>query len=464
MPGPDHDRRTLAGGAGATPMQLRTFRGKSMAEALIAVKRELGADALIVHTRTFKVGGVLGVGAKEEVEIVASPMAPAPPAPPRTRPIAPAQIAERLRNAYAAPEAPVEPPPAPRPTRQVVEPTPTVMQVRPRPAAAVTPAQAAAPVARLAITPPAAATTDLHGELGAIKDMVSQLLASGVAPKLTSSTAHPARAAAAGVGGNDPLAEWYLRLLSNAVSRELAEKIVEDVRRRLGSGVTSDQAARDAIRACIAAQIRTAKEPLRLPADGEPRPRTIALVGTTGVGKTTTVAKLAAQAKLTHRARVGVITCDINRIGAIEQLRTYADVVGASFRVAASAAEMFEARQSLGDIDLLLIDTPGLSPRDPQGINALGSLIDAAPNTEVHLALPTSGSEASLLGMCRAFAPLRPTRLLFTKTDEAVSYGVILSVASQVSAELSYLTSGPRIPEQIETPDPYRLADLIAAA
>src|SRR6188474_3322933 len=84
-----------AGGAGHPPMQLRTFRGKSMAEALTAVKRQLGPDALIVHTRTFKVGGVLGVGAKEEVEILASPMSPAPPAPPRTRPISSPAVADR---------------------------------------------------------------------------------------------------------------------------------------------------------------------------------------------------------------------------------------------------------------------------------------------------------------------------------------------------------------------------------
>jgi flagellar biosynthesis protein FlhF len=160
---------------------------------------------------------------------------------------------------------------------------------------------------------------------------------------------------------------------------------------------------------------------------------------------------------------VGIISCDTERIGAIEQLRTYADIVGAPFRVAASAEEMGEARRSLGDVDLLLIDTPGLSPRDSKGVTALAAMLEAADVHEVHLALPASGSEASLLGAARAFAPLRPSRLLFTKMDEAVTYGVILSVAAEVRAELSYVTTGPRIPEQIERPDAARLADLIAA-
>ncbi len=124
---------------------------------------------------------------------------------------------------------------------------------------------------------------------------------------------------------------------------------------------------------------------------------------------------------------------------------------------------MREARRSFSDVDLILIDTPGLSPKDTQGIEALALMLDAAQLSEVHLALPASGSEASLLAAHRAFGPLRPTRLLFTKVDEAVTYGVILSVASQVHAELSYMTNGPRIPEQIEAPDAYRLADLIAA-
>jgi flagellar biosynthesis protein FlhF len=287
--------------------------------------------------------------------------------------------------------------------------------------------------------------------------MVAQLLSSDARPATLPPVPTPALP-------NDPLADWYLRLLSNAVSRDLADRIVADARRRLPSGAADETAVRDAFRECIASHIRAAHHPVHLPAPGEPRPRAITLVGATGVGKTTTIAKLAAQAKLNQRASVGVITCDTNRIGAIEQLRTYADIVGAAFHVAGTPAEMRDARRTFADADLLLIDTPGLSPRDSTAIEALRSILDAADLSEVHLALPASGSETSLLAACRAFAPLNPSRLLFTKMDEAVTYGVILSVASQVRAELSYLTSGPRIPEQIELPDPYRLADLIAAA
>lgn len=441
-------------------MQLRTFRGKSMADALSAVKRELGADALIVHTRSFKVGGVLGVGAKEEVEILASPMGPVPPPPPRTRPINTPSVETRLRAAYAPPRPDPDPEPVPSPRNlriQQPESPADIMQVRrrPQPAPSNTPTPIARIVAPARTAAPATSKPDLHDEIGAIKDMVSKLLSSGAAPSPIPRTS---------AANADPLADWYLRLLSNAVSRDLADRIVADTRRRLASGAVDEATIRDAFRECIASHIRPAQNPLLLPADGEPRPRAIALVGATGVGKTTTIAKLAAQAKLNQRASVGVITCDTNRIGAIEQLRTYADIVGAAFHVAGTPAEMRDARRSFADADLLLIDTPGLSPRDTTGIESLRALLDAADLSEVHLALPASGSEASLLAACRAFAPLNPSRLLFTKMDEAVTYGVILSVASQVRAELSYLTSGPRVPEQIELPDPYKLADLIAAA
>jgi flagellar biosynthesis protein FlhF len=293
----------------------------------------------------------------------------------------------------------------------------------------------------------------LQQELGAIKEMVASLLASGAASPA------PRREPA----GHDPLEAWYLRLLSSAVSRELADRIVGEVRRRTAGATPGENELRAAFQDCIASYIRTA-EPVRLPEEDAPRPRAVAIVGATGVGKTTTIAKLAARARLTDNARVAIITCDTNRIGAIEQLRTYADIIGVPFRVAATVEEMRAARDGCPDSDLLLVDTPGLSPRDGAGIRDLASLLDAADLHEVHLALPASGSESALLGACRAFAPLRPSRLLFTKLDEAVTYGAILSVAAGACAELSYFTTGPRIPEQLELPDATRLAELIAAA
>jgi flagellar biosynthesis protein FlhF len=434
-------------------MNLRTFRGNSIAEALAAVKRDLGPDALVVHTRSFKVGGVLGVGAREEIEIIASA---APAATPRPAP-AKAQTGQndakaaalRLAAAYAPSRAaePVRPAPARIPAAPVPQPQAEVMQVRQRRSGVVA---TIAPVPQTAT--PAPAPADVHGELGAIKLMVAQLLAANPAP-----SASPAAAVLPG----DPLADWYLRLLSAAVSRELAEQIVAEVRR--GAPGNDSAALRRAFLSCIAAHLPAAREPLALPGPTDPRPRAVAIVGATGVGKTTTVAKLAAQAKLNADTRVALVTCDTNRIGAIEQLRTYAQVLGVPFRVAASAQEMAAARAAFSSSDLLLIDTPGLSPKDERAIGALSELLAPARPDEVHLALPASGSESALLHAWRAFQPLAPSRLLFTKLDEAVTYGVILSVADQVKAELSYLTTGPRIPEQIEAANPSRVAELIAA-
>ncbi len=310
----------------------------------------------------------MGVGAKEEVEILAAPMGPPAPAPPRTKPVHAPVLENRVRAAYAVPvpqptaepgarrrasaepvprpqpvaqarpqtrvQAPASAPaPVPAPRQEAPAPASELMQVRRRQPISV--AEAVAPVARIAVRPaaphvPAApqasgpsSTANLHEDVGAIKAMVAKLLASGVAAPVVR----------AGPGEHDPLAAWYLRLLSNAVSSELAERIVADVRRRIGSEISNEEAVRLAFRECIASHIHTAQDPVRLPRMGEPCPRAIALVGATGVGKTTTIAKLAAQVKLNQGARVGVITCDTNRVGAIEQLRTYADIVGVPFRV-----------------------------------------------------------------------------------------------------------------------------------
>lgn len=459
-------------------MKLRTFRAKSMADALTAVKREIGPDALIVHTRSFKVGAVLGMGGHEQVEIVAAPPSVAArtgaATPPPRREPSPAEIAGRLAAAYsAAPPAPpritrpvAAPPRAESPRAQAPRPEPTrrpapSIAPEPRPVALPLP-ETARPVARRVLEPAALpvrnapARSELEGELSDIKRMVAHLVSAG-APT-------PRRADPVNAPDEDPLASWYTRLIASAVSRELAQRIIADVRRRLGSDLPDEHTIGRTFREAIAAYVPAAGDSFdSLLPPGLPRPRTIALVGATGVGKTTTIAKLAAQAKLSGAARAAVITCDTQRLGAIEQLRSYADVIGVPFRVAADAHEMEDARRHFADHDLILIDTPGLSPRDSAGVTALVDLLRHASIDETHLALTAAGSEASLLAACRAFAPLRPSRLLFTKLDEAVTYGVILSVADQVRTQLSFVTTGPRFPEEIEPGVASRIAELIAA-
>jgi flagellar biosynthesis protein FlhF len=189
--------------------------------------------------------------------------------------------------------------------------------------------------------------------------------------------------------------------------------------------------------------------------------RVVALVGPTGVGKTTTVAKLAANFKLAHGVRVGLVTVDTYRIAAVEQLKTYAEIIDLPLAVVNDPVEMPRALDELGDVDLVFIDTAGRSPRDEVKIRELAEFLLRARPDEVHLVLSAVAGERSLRSAVERFAAVPVDRLILTKLDEADSLGGILAVLSLSSRPLSYLTTGQAVPDDIEPADRKRLARLI---
>jgi flagellar biosynthesis protein FlhF len=162
--------------------------------------------------------------------------------------------------------------------------------------------------------------------------------------------------------------------------------------------------------------------------------RVVALVGPTGVGKTTTVAKLAANFKLTQGARVGLVTVDTYRIAAVEDL---------------------------GNVDLVFIDTAGRSPRDEVRIRELAEFLALARPDEVHLVLSAVAGQRSLRAAVDRFAMVKIDRLILTKLDEADSLGGALAVLAMSGRPISYLTTGQAVPDDIEPADRTRLARLI---
>jgi flagellar biosynthesis protein FlhF len=191
------------------------------------------------------------------------------------------------------------------------------------------------------------------------------------------------------------------------------------------------------------------------------RRRVVALAGPTGVGKTTTIAKLAAGFHITEGRRVGLITIDTFRVGAVDQIRTYAEVIGLPMRSASSQAELVQALDEFADCELVLIDTAGRSPRDELRIQELRDLLSDAAIDDVHLVLSLSSSHRSLKAMAERFRVLRPTHLLLTKLDEAAGLGAIYSAARSIDLPLSYFTTGQGVPDDIERAAPGRTARMI---
>ena len=195
-----------------------------------------------------------------------------------------------------------------------------------------------------------------------------------------------------------------------------------------------------------------------------PRPgrrKVVALVGATGVGKTTTVAKLAANFRLRSGIKMGLVTVDTYRVAAVEQLRTYAEIIELPMKVVTNPLEMRRALDDLAGLDLVLIDTAGRSPKDDLQIQELKSLLAEAHVDEVHLVLSLTTSLRGLEASAAKFAGAGTTALILTKLDEASGMGALLSVARRIKLPISYLTAGQAVPDDIEPAHPRRIARLV---
>ncbi|MHB8346429.1 MAG: flagellar biosynthesis protein FlhF [Acidiferrobacterales bacterium] len=176
----------------------------------------------------------------------------------------------------------------------------------------------------------------------------------------------------------------------------------------------------------------------------------VALIGPTGVGKTTTIAKLAARYVLRHGARnVALVTTDSYRIGAHEQLRTYARILGLPLRVAASGEELRSALAGFSDKRLVLVDSAGMSQRDLRLTEQMALLADGGEPLRTYLVLSAAGQMFSALEAARAFQDARLRGCIITKLDEAMSLGGLLSVMIQQKLPVAYVSDGQRVPEDL---------------
>ncbi len=250
----------------------------------------------------------------------------------------------------------------------------------------------------------------------------------------------------------------YAQLIEADIPEVLTRRLVRHVAENLEpEQFDDDEAIRAALGQAVALCIPVA--PPISPVVGVRR--VVALVGPTGVGKTTTVAKLAANFKLAHGARVGLITVDTYRIAAVEQLKTYAEIIDLPLAVVNDPSEMSRALDELGAVDLVFIDTAGRSPRDEVKIRELAEFLRQARPDEIHLVLSAVAGQRSLKAAVDRFATVQVDRLILTKLDEADSLGGILGVLGLSSRPVSYLTTGQAVPDDIEPADRMRLARLI---
>ncbi len=420
-----------------------------MAEVLALVKKHLGPHAVILHTRKYKRGGILGIGARQVVEVTAadrmevkprSATRGATPPAPKRREIEPS-AGDLIRKTYHAAQAELQ-------RRQPLRTDTAAVAVAAAPSFANA-APAPVPSAVVKLAP----TSDLTHEMRVVQRMVGRMVSQ-----------QRIRENKSGERSDLPekLFDQYLTLLRQEVAEELAEEVVGKVQASLSSSQMDDAGAvRQAVLGAVAGFIPTDDDTVKVQKSTDGRPRTIALIGPTGVGKTTTIAKLAATFKLRQKLRVELITLDTYRIAAVEQLRTYANIIGVPLHVVVNADEMRQVMQKCRGADVVLIDTAGRSQRDDPRLEQLRTFIEAADPHEVHLVLSSTGALSVLMDAVERFSAIRTDRIIFTKLDEAVSFGVLLNVARKVNKRLSYVTTGQEVPHQIEPGRADRLAELV---
>lgn len=184
-------------------------------------------------------------------------------------------------------------------------------------------------------------------------------------------------------------------------------------------------------------------------------------VGPTGVGKTTTIAKLAAVHSLWEGRKVALATADTYRIAAVEQLRTYAKILGIPMEVAFEPKDFEGILSKHGACDLLLLDTAGRSAKDSKKMEELKVLYDAFRPDAVHLVLAANLKYKDMLKVIDRMGVVPIRSVIFTKLDETYSFGPLLSVLEDFKFPLSFFTVGQNVPNDIEVARPERLARLI---
>ncbi len=250
-------------------------------------------------------------------------------------------------------------------------------------------------------------------------------------------------------------------LSQNEVDPRVVEKLLSGIENRLPEdSFATDPKAESTLRR-IMQNILRVQNGIRLEGEG---PKKIAFIGPTGVGKTTTIAKIAADYSLARKKKVALVTIDTYRIAAIEQLKIYAKIIGIPVDVVVHEEDLDRIFQKHRNKDLILIDTAGRSHRDISQLKELRRVFAGRQDIERHLVLSATTKQSDISSILRNFKSIDFHYLLFTKIDEGSRFGTILNAALESGKYISYMTNGQRVPEDIREARVEDIMDLILAA
>jgi len=461
----------------------KRYRAETLREALEQIKQDLGEEALVLSHKRVRSGGVLGIGAREMVEVQAAldpgkvaserktasapsrqksePPAKPPAAPAETQPMpAFAALASRVyKDMSTAPAAGVTnqltatrtplPDEAPRTLRK--SPAPATLANGPATAALST-----EPVAARGN----AVATELNRLRSEMREMKLSLAVFG-RPALVNGRAQEAMKFEGDPRVYDtPYYESYIGLLDIGLVPEMARQVIE----RVVQYAAHNKSVEEALADLLPATIGFAEDQLTINPGTPGAPVASVFIGPTGVGKTTTIAKLAAHIALGARRRVELITLDTYRIAAVEQLRKYAELIGAGCHVARSVAELDQLVRRFAGQAKIFIDTAGRSPNDLADQLELIDYLRGAHDILKCLVLQATTHPADALVAVKKFGLFGCNQLIITKLDETTRPGASLGIIAEASLPLAYICAGQRIPDDIQRASSTTLAARVLRA
>ncbi|MEA1961740.1 MAG: flagellar biosynthesis protein FlhF [Bacillota bacterium] len=260
-------------------------------------------------------------------------------------------------------------------------------------------------------------------------------------------------------GLSQPLQKIYDTLTANRVSEELSLLIVSSLQSQLPHGQFIDSGAMEVLCVQAIAKYMGAIKPIEL--DGSKKSKVVVLIGPTGVGKTTTIAKLAANMAFIEGAKVGLITLDTYRVSAAEQLRTFADIIDVPIKVVFNPDQLVVALDEMGDRELIFIDTAGRSPFNNEHMEELELFLNVAHADEVILVISATTESSDLLTIYEKFNHFLVDKIIFTKLDEICCLGQLFNILNEFDKPVAYFTTGQNVPDDIEVPDPIQFGRML---
>jgi flagellar biosynthesis protein FlhF len=259
-------------------------------------------------------------------------------------------------------------------------------------------------------------------------------------------------------GNHKALSSVYQQLLAQEVDRSIASELIEEIKRvpALPKNLTEED-----LRPHFSSILEELGVVVSRDVFAAGNPRIAAFIGCTGVGKTTTIAKLAALQSRRHKKQVALITLDNYGITAIEQLKTYAQIIGIPLAIAINTVELKRSIKKYKDKELIMIDTPGINPHNQRLIRDLKGCFSKVSGLQTHLVLSATTKEKDLIAITEAFKDMDVHRLLFTKIDESSTYGNMVNLLIRTNIPLSFLCCGRKVPDDIEAGTMEKLIDLL---